>query len=141
MKLSEWTEKALNMICLWDDDVVLTNDKGVTVKRNVARERRVAMALITCANPEEFYNTVRQLCPVSTEIDEYSPIFDTIYNDKLKLVEIELTKSLLEERFNKSAKILLDVLQTRIKNWKKEDKANTLTLENKEGAKIIFEIA
>ena len=125
--LFEWATEALQTIYLWTDEVSFSRNTTSVVTRNVARERKLAISLINAGAPRDFYDCARQLCPVGTIIEPFEKDdWESLYNDKVKLVFTELTKGLLDERFSKSAKILLDILGKRSENWKEKEKTATV---------------
>ena len=104
---------------------------GISVTRDTRILRDCSIALITCSTPEEWYNTCRQLCPVGTVIEDYNENWEKLYNDLLLLARVSLTKQLLLERTQKSAKTLLDILERRDSSrWGKESKQTTVDVSN-----------
>lgn len=123
MKLTEWVNDLFkNGPELWSDEKVMVNDKGIVVRRDTKRLRDCSLGLVSVSGPEEWYRICRLNCPPGTIIENYKEEEWTgLYQDMLSLVRNELTKALLTERGNKSAKVLLDILERRSKNeWGKE---------------------
>ena len=141
MTLFEWSTKALENIYLWKDEIEIYNKKvNATITRNVEKERKLSISLINCASPDDLYDCARQYCPIGTVIE---PIenndWTSLYNDKTKMVFAELTKSLIDERNGKSAKILLEILSRRLETWKENKKTATVSTDGT-ATHITFEI-
>ena len=138
MTLLEWVKKELeNGIELWNDEKYITNSKGITVKRDVHRNRNICLGIISSNSPEEWYRIVRLNCPPGTIINEYNEEeWSELYLDQLSIIRNELVKLLLVERANKSAKTLLDILERRDQeHWMQ--KTQTKTAEVKTGNETI----
>lgn len=126
-QLTDWAKDALSEIYLWDDVVEKRSKKvNAVLTRDVTRERKLAIAIINCANGQELYDVSKQLCPVGTIIEDYDEAFWTrLYSEKRQLVTVELTKSLLDERNRTSASVLLKILERRDRrHWAEEKKVD-----------------
>ena len=120
---------------LWMEEKIIVNSQGVSVKRDCKRLREMSLGLVSSSNAEEWYRICRLNCPPGTIIEPYNEQWVELFNDNVALVRNDLTKILLKERANKSAKTLLDILERRDKlHWGKED---TKTAEIKKGDEII----
>lgn len=139
--LTEWAESALKDIWLFSDQVEIKNAKGIVITRDVKKERELAIGLINANNAKELYDIARQVCPVGTIIEEYDEDFWTkLYSDKSKVINVHLTKALIDERLMKSAKYLLEVLSKRSKNWKDDTQGKGIEVKANEGTHITFTI-
>lgn len=137
MNVYDWAENALKDIQLFKDVIEVTNSRGITLTRDVSRERRLALGLINSNSPLDLYDVARQYCPPGTIIDDYDEDqWKPLFLDKSKMAEVELTTQLLDERTGKGAKVLLDILQKRMNNWKDTDKK--VEVKTNEGTEIIF---
>ena len=130
---------------LFRDEIHITNKKGVTITRNTERLRRMSLGLVSCNDATEWYNLCRQVCEPGTIIKEYTEDWKTLFDDYSILVRNQLTLQLLQERREKSAKTLLDILSRRDKQHWAEDKGTKTTTAtiNKESNDIVvkFEVA
>lgn len=141
MKLLEYVKDQFkNGPELFRDEIIIAKDNAI-VKRNTQRLRQMSLGLISCNCPNEWYNLCRQICESGTIIEEYNDEWVKLFDDYTILVRNQLTLQLLQERREKSAKTLLDILSRRDKDHWAEDKA-TKTAEIKKGdetIKFIFE--
>jgi len=139
----EWAMNALQTIYLWNDVYERIDPRtNAKITKNVERERKLAISLINCSTPEDFYTCARQICPVGTVIEpfENSP-WATLFDEKTKLVFVELTKGLLDERFCKSAKVLIDILSKRLETWKDKNKeVSVKTIHDEGGLNVTFTV-
>lgn len=110
--------------------------KGTTIKRNTERLRKMSLGLVSCNDSNEWYSLCRQVCPAGTIIEEYTDDWKPLFDDLVILVQNQLTLQLLQERREKSAKTLLDILARRDKQHWGEDKG-TKTAEIKKGDETI----
>lgn len=146
MKLFEYIEDLFknNGVELFVDERFVTNDKGVTIKRDVKTLREISLGVVSCDTSEEWYRICRLKSPVGTIIEDYDETkWDELFKDVTALVRSELTKSVLKERSQKSAKILLDILARRDKqHWGNESKtiAATASSDNNNSISIKFEV-
>lgn len=141
--LYEWVKKEIEQGPeLLNDEIVITNKKGVAIKRDTKRLREISLGVISSNNAREFYNICRLSCIPGTVIEEYDETkWVELYNDMTAMVRNKLTRMLLDERFNKSAKVLMDILSKRDKDHWAEDKT-TKSAEIKKGdetIKFVFE--
>lgn len=132
MTLIEWATKALENIELFQDVIEVTASNGVKLTRNVAKERNLAIGLINSDCAEDFYGVAKQVCPVGTVIEPYYDYdWVNLYNDKMKLAQVALTKALLDERVSKSANILMKVLEKRDRShWADNKTVDVKTTDN-----------
>lgn len=125
---------------LFRDEITIAKDNAI-VKRNTQRLRRMSLGLISCNNSNEWYNLCRQVCEPGTIIEDFTDEWTYLFNDYTILVRNQLTLQLLQERREKSAKTLLDILSRRDKeHW--ADEKTTKSAEIKKGEetiKFIFE--
>ena len=115
----------------------------MTIKRDVTRLRDMSLGLVSSSNAEEWYRICRLSCPAGTIIEHYDDTWVELFNDNVALVRNELTKMLLRERANKSAKTLFDILERRDKfHWAKDDTKTATATINKETNDIVvkFEV-
>lgn len=128
---------------LWSDEKYITNAKGVTIKRDVKRLRDMSLGLVSSSNAEEWYRICRLSCPAGTIIEPCDDMWVELFNDNVALVRNELTKMLLRERANKSAKTLFDILERRDRvHWAKDETKTATATINKETNDIVvkFEV-
>lgn len=126
MTLIEWAKDIFrNGPELWYDEKTVTNEKGVSMKRDTSRLRECSLGLVSANTPEEWYRIVRLNCPAGTVIEEYAEdSWKQLYDDMLSLVRNQLTKALLTERNGKSAKVLMDILSKRdAEHWADKQKS------------------
>ena len=131
MKLIEYIKNIFkNGPELWSDEKFMTNDKGVSIRRDTKRLRDCSLGLISSNSAEEWYRICRLNCEPGTIIEEYKEEEWTgLYNDMLSLVRNELTKSLLEERQSKGAKTLLEILARRDNQHWDNEKSSSVELK------------
>ena len=123
---------------LWQDEKYITNAQGVTIKRDVKRLREMSLGLLSSSSAEEWYRICRLNCPPGTIIEDYIDEWIELFNDQLSLARNELTKMLLKERANKSAKTLFDILERRDRtHWAKEE-SKTAEIKKSDGETITF---
>lgn len=123
---------------LWQDEKYITNSKGVQIKRDTKRLRDMSLGLVSSSNAEEWYRICRLNCVPGTIIEDYDDSWVELFNDNVALVRNELTKMLLRERGNKSAKTLFDILERRDKlHWGKED-SKVAEIKKADGETITF---
>lgn len=143
MKLTEWVHDLFkNGPELWTDEKVIVNDKGIVVRRDTKRLRDCSLGLVSVSGPEEWYRICRLNCPPGTIIEDYKEEeWAGLYQDMLSLTRNELTKALLTERGNKSAKILLEIMERRDKeHWAEEKVTKTAEVKKSDGETIKFVI-
>lgn len=124
MTLLEWVKDIFK-----NNDVELFNDEktiiknGMTIRRNVKNVHDLSLGIVAANNASEWYRCCRLHCPVGTIIDEYNESeWNELFEDVSSLVRNSLIKTLLTERFAKSAKTLLDLMERRDKaHFAKED--------------------
>lgn len=134
--LIKWTENIFkDGVELFEDEHLITKN-GATIKRDCKRLKACSIGLISTNSAEEWYNICRLNCEPGTIIEPFDERWNSLYNDNLALVKLKLTQSLLEERFSKSAKTLLDILERRSKaEWGKESKM-TAAVSDKDGKTV-----
>lgn len=123
---------------LFRDQIIQTNDKGVSITRNTERLRKMSLGIVSCNNAEEWYNLVRQVCVPGTIIEPYNEEWNKLYEDYTLLVRNSLTLQLLQERRERSAKTLLDILARRDKSHWSEDKKSLEVSTGNETKTITF---
>jgi len=123
---------------LWQDEKYITNSKGIQIKRDTKRLRDMSLGLVSSSNAEEWYRICRLNCVPGIIIEDYNDSWVELFNDNVALVRNELTKMLLRERGNKSAKTLFDILERRDKmHWGKED-SKVAEIKKADGETITF---
>lgn len=124
MTLLEWTKDVFKNkeVELFDDEKIIIANK-LTIHRDVKILHNLSLGIVSANNAEEWYRCCRLYCPVGTIIEEYNESeWNDLFEDVSYLVRNSLVKTLLTERFAKSAKILLDLLARRDKShFAKED--------------------
>lgn len=140
--LYEWALIALKDIYLWEDVVEKIDPRtNAKLTKQVHRERKLAISLINSATPEDFYTCARQVCPPGTIIEPYEVnTWPTLFDEKTKLVYLELTKGLIDERFCKSAKVLFDILTKRLDTWKDKSKEVSVKTNDDGGLNVTFTV-
>ena len=124
MTLFEWVKDIFK-----NNDVELFEDEKTIVKNHIGIRRDVnilhdpSLGIIAANDASEWYRCCRLHCPVGTIIDEFdSAVWNDLFDDVSTLVRNALVKTLLKERFAKSAKTLLDLMERRDKaHFAKED--------------------
>lgn len=131
MTLYEWVKDLFkDGVELFEDERLITKN-GTTIKRDCKRLKACSIGLISTSTAEEWYNICRLNCEPGTIIEPFDEHWNSLYNDNLALVKLKLTQSLLEERFSKSAKTLLDILERRSKSeWSKDTKQTSIKAES-----------
>lgn len=118
MTLLEWTKDVFKNkeVELFSDEKII-NVNGMTIHRDVKILHNLSLGIVSANNAEEWYRCCRLYCPVGTIIEEYNESeWNDLFDDVSYLVRNSLVKTLLTERFAKSAKILLDLLARRDKS-------------------------
>lgn len=107
---------------LFEDEKTIVKN-GMTIYRDVKILHNLSLGIIAANNAEEWYRCCRLHCPVGTIIEEYNESeWNELFEDMSSLVRNSLIKTLLNERFAKSAKTLLDLMERRDKaHFAKED--------------------
>lgn len=127
---------------LLEDEIFITSSKGATVRKDTRRLREISLGCISSNNAKEFYSVCRLNCPPGTVIEEYNEDkWVSLYDDMTLLCRNKLTKLLLDERSNKSAKTLMEILSKRDKDhWSEEKTTRTAEIQKgDETIKFIFE--
>lgn len=139
MTLIEWVKDIFKTreVELFEDEKVFVKN-GMTVHRDVSKLHELSLGIVSSNTSEEWYRVCRLQCPVGTIIEDYyASAWDELYNDISSLVRNELVKTLLKERFAKSAKTLLDLMERRDKTHfaKNEDSTKiSAKVTNEEGS-------
>lgn len=123
---------------LFRDQIMQTNDKGITITRNTERLRKMSLGLVSCNTPEEWYSICRLVCVPGTIIEPYTDEWKSLFDDYTLLARNNLTLQLLQERREKSARTLLDILARRDKQHWAEDKKTLEVSAGKEEKTITF---
>jgi hypothetical protein len=133
MTLLDWTKNLFKDGIELFEDVKQIEKNGVRINRDCKRLKACSIGLISTNSAQEWYTICRLNCEPGTVIEEFTEEWNQLYSDNLALVKLKLTQSLLEERFNKSAKTLLDILERRSKDeWAKDQKSLTVSQKEKE---------
>lgn len=145
--LVSWvTDKALRTIHIFDEETTSTQGNAtiVTPKKDVSRYRRVALGLITSKDSQEWYSICRQVCPIGVSIEPYNKdVWDSMFLEKLPLIEVEVVKMLTDERNKSSARTLMDILQRRIRNkWSSgnDSPKGMIGVQTSDNTKIVFQV-
>lgn len=124
MTLLEWVKDIFknNEVELFEDEKTIVKN-GMTISRNVKNVHDLSLGIVTANNASEWYRCCRLHCPVGTIIEDFEPaVWNELFDDVSSLVRNALVKTLLKERFAKSAKTLLDLMERRDKaHFAKED--------------------
>lgn len=124
MTLLEWVKDVFknNEVELFEDEKTIIKN-GMTIFRNVKNVHDLSLGIVTANNASEWYRCCRLHCPVGTIIEDFDPVvWNELFDDVSSLVRNALVKTLLKERFAKSAKTLLDLMERRDKaHFSKED--------------------
>ena len=124
MTLFEWVKDIFknNEVELFDDEkIIIVN--GMSIHRDVKILHNLSLGIVSANNAEEWFRCCKLYCPVGTIIEEYNEDeWNNLFNDVSSLIRNTLVKTLLKERFAKSAKVLLDLMERRDKtHFAKED--------------------
>ena len=124
MTLLEWVKDVFknNEVELFEDEKTIVKN-GMTICRNVKNVHDLSLGIVTANDASEWYRCCRLHCPVGTIIEDFDPaVWNDLFDDVSSLVRNALVKTLLKERFAKSAKTLLDLMERRDKaHFAKED--------------------
>lgn len=124
MTLLEWVKDVFknNEVELFEDEKTIIKN-GMTISRNVKNVHDLSLGIVTANDASEWYRCCRLHCPVGTIIEDFDPVvWNELFDDVSTLVRNALVKTLLKERFAKSAKTLLDLMERRDKaHFAKED--------------------
>ena len=124
MTLLEWVKSVFknNEVELFEDEKTIVNN-NITIRRDVKILHNLSLGIVASNNAEEWYRCCRLHCPVGTIIEDFDPaVWNDLFDDVSSLVRNALVKTLLNERFAKSAKTLLDLMERRDKaHFAKED--------------------
>lgn len=146
MTLYEWVKDLFkDGVELFSDEVFITNDKGITLKRNTKLLRELSLGIISSNDSKEWYRICRLNCPVGTIIEDYNEFdWTNLYDDITALVRNRLTKELIKERSSKAAQTWLNILSRRDKeHWEDntKNKQTTIKASNDNGIKLEFVVA
>lgn len=130
MTLHEWVQDTIkNGVELFNDSIISTNDKGISLRRDTKILRQLSLGAISTNTAKEWWLICRLHSPVGTVIDDYDPDkWESMYEEVIALCRLALTKALVDERNAKSAKVLTDILTKRdAQHWqeKKEVAVNS----------------
>ncbi len=139
MTLIDWVRDIFKTreVELFEDEKMIVKN-NVTVYRDVRKLHELSLGIVSSNSSEEWYRVCRLQCPVGTIIEDYEALkWDDLYNDISSLVRNELVKTLIKERFAKSAKTLLDLMERRDKSHfsKNEESKITAKFTNEEGSR------
>lgn len=143
MNLYEWVKDLFKSgVELFNDEIIFTNDKGITVKRNTKLLRELSLGIISSNDSKEWYRICRLNCPVGTIIEDYNELeWNELYDDITALVRNRLTKELLKERATKGAQTLLNILSKRDKgHWGDDSKQTQVKATSNEGISLEFTV-
>lgn len=140
--LLEWVKdifKNKNVELFDDEKIIIVN--GMTVHRDVKILHNLSLGIVSSNNAEEWYRCCRLHCPVGTIIEDFdSAVWNELFEDVSSLVRNTLVKTLLKERFAKSAKVLLDLMERRDKtHFAKEDQKISAKLSSDSQKNISLE--
>lgn len=143
MTLYEWVKDLFkDGVELFSDELLITNDKGITIKRNTKLLRELSLGIISSNDSKEWYRICRLNSPVGTIIEDYNEYeWSELYDDITALVRNRLTKELLKERGSKAAQTLLNILSKRDKgHWGEEQKQTQVKATTNEGISLEFTV-
>lgn len=124
MTLLKWVKDVFknNEVELFEDEKTIIKN-GMTISRNVKNVHDLSLGIVTANDASEWYRCCRLHCPVGTIIEDFDPaVWNELFDDVSSLVRNALVKTLLKERFAKSAKTLLDLMERRDRaHFAKED--------------------
>lgn len=143
MTLYEWVKDLFkDGVELFNDEVFITNDKGITIKRNTKLLRELSLGIISSNDSKEWYRICRLNSPVGTIIEDYNEFeWSELYDDITALVRNRLTKELLKERGSKAAQTLLNILSKRDKvHWGEDTKQLKVEQKEDKSLNITFDI-
>ena len=143
MTLYEWVKDLFkDGVELFNDEVFITNDKGITIKRNTKLLRELSLGIISSNDSKEWYRICRLNSPVGTIIEDYNESeWSELYDDITALVRNRLTKELLKERGSKAAQTLLNILSKRDKvHWGEDTKQLKVEQKEDKSLNITFDI-
>ena len=141
--LYEWVKDLFkDGVELFSDEIFITNDKGVTIKRNTKLLRELSLGIISSNDSKEWYRICRLNSPVGTIIEDYNESeWSELYDDITALVRNRLTKELLKERGSKAAQTLLNILSKRDKgHWGEEQKSTQVKATTDNGINLEFTV-
>lgn len=124
MTLLEWVKdifKNKEVELFEDEKIIIANN--ITIRRDVKILHDLSLGIVAANDASEWYRCCRLHCPVGTIIEDFDPaVWNDLFDDVSSLVRNALVKTLLKERFSKSAKTLLDLMERRDKaHFAKED--------------------
>lgn len=99
------------------------NDSRKTRREKEKLVEKVSRCALCCDDTSMFIDHVKMLAPEKysrEDPEDGAERWDRILGHIWISCSMELTKMVLKERFQKSSKILLEVLQSRIKEWRKK---------------------
>ena len=143
MTLYEWVKDLFkDGVELFSDEIFITNDKGITIKRNTKLLRELSLGIISSNDSKEWYRICRLNSPVGTIIEDYNESeWSELYDDITALVRNRLTKELLKERGSKAAQTLLNILSKRDKvHWGEDTKQLKVEQKEDKSLNITFDI-
>lgn len=143
MTLYEWVKDLFkDGVELFSDEVLITNDKGITLKRNTKLLRELSLGIISSNDSKEWYRICRLNCPIGTIIEDYKEFeWSELFDDITALVRNRLTKELLKERGSKAAQTLLNILSKRDKgHWGEEQKSTQVKATTDNGVNLEFTV-
>ena len=124
MTLLEWVKDIFKNkeVELFEDEKTIVKN-NMTIHRDVKILHDLSLGIVTANDASEWYRCCRLHCPVGTIIEDFDPaVWNELFYDVSSLVRNALVKTLLKERFAKSAKTLLDLMERRDKaHFAKED--------------------
>lgn len=143
MTLYEWVKDLFkDGVELFNDEIFITNDKGITIKRNTKILRELSLGIISSNDSKEWYRICRLNSPIGTIIEDYNELeWTNLYDDITALVRNRLTKELLKERGSKAAQTLLNILSKRDKgHWGEDTKQTQVKATTNEGISLEFTV-
>lgn len=127
-----WTvEQLKDGVELFEEYKMVVDPKSnATVRRDLRKLREICIGIVGTNNARDWYRVCRAQAPVGCILEDFDEHkWENVYQDTVSLVRVALTKALLLERNQKSAKILLDVLERRNSElWKKQETGKAVSV-------------
>lgn len=94
----------------------------------------ITICALCCDDPHTFFDHVAMILYKKCKKEEYDESrWEHLLSHMWISCSMLLTKLIIQERFHKSAKVLLEILQTRIKEWRKKAEGSIKRELDKDG--------